>query len=250
MKYTVPLILAFFLCHICHAQHISDFTSFEAIGQDTNFNLPSTHTFQVLIEQGDDLHKGGELPGKVDFTGYVPRNGSSKYGYLSINSEAVPGAVSILDIEFNDVLGSWLIDYSAAVDFSLDFPTIANCSGTVTPWNTIITCEEYTSIDLEADPDYGFDKDINGDGYHDLGWAIEIDPATKMIINQTGGRDDKDKLWAMGNFKHENAVISTDHRTVYQGADATYKNVATREGDGYLFKFVASRAEFLSCSFS
>ena len=69
----------------------------------------------------------------------------------------------ILDIEFDDVLGSWSWDKnnSKLVGFSLLseliifppeleslFPTAANCSGTVTPWNTIITCEEYTSIEL------------------------------------------------------------------------------------------------------
>ena len=43
----------------------------------------------------------------------------------------------------------------------------------------------------------------------------------------------------MGNFKHENAVIRADHKTVYQGADAT-------NGDGYLFKFVAAQAQDLS----
>ena len=43
----------------------------------------------------------------------------------------------------------------------------------------------------------------------------------------------------MGNFKHENAVILADHKTVYQGADAT-------NGDGYLFKFVAAQAQDLS----
>jgi len=164
-----------------------------------------------------------------------------------------PGAVTILDIEFDDVTGSWgwnknsskLVDFPLLVNFPLlSFPTAANCSGTVTPWETIISCEEYTSIELyqkntEAGYEWVQSTDLDNDGYHDLGWAIEIDPATKTVINQTGGREDKDKLWAMGNFKHENAVILADHRTVYQGADAT-------NGDGYLFKFVASKAQDLS----
>ena len=188
----------------------------------------------------------------------MPIQGSSKFGYLSLNSEIAPGGVTILDIEFDDSEGKWMLDKSQVVDFYIDpvpgssntFATISNCSGTVTPWGTIISCEETTSIETEAYCQnsnnteklrcvYFNQRDNNGDGYDDFGWAIEIDPATKTIINQEGGRSDKDKLWAMGNFKHENAVILADHKTVYQGADAT-------NGDGYLFKFVAAQAQDLS----
>ncbi len=235
MKSMVPLILSFFLCALVFAQqkHISDFTSLDPDAQDSIFHLPLTHKFQYLIEHTDPLTQGGSMPDNLDFAGYVPVQGSSKFGYLSINSESAPGGVTILDIEFDDTTGRWVVDNSQAVDFSFPFPTVANCSGTVTPWNTIITCEEYTSIEL------GLGEDLNLDGYHDFGWAIEIDPATKTIINQTDGRPDKDKLWAMGNFKHENAVVHNNLRTVYQGADDT-------KGQGYLFKFVASNSTDLS----
>ncbi len=246
MKSTVSLILSFFLCTLCYSQHISDFESLPPGSQDEIFHLPSTHSFQILFDTQQFLDLGGVIPDinsgpNFDFTGYVPREGSSKFGYLSINSEIAPGAVTILDIEFDDSRGLWSVDNSELVDFSLLFPTAANCSGTVTPWNTIITCEEYTSIELNANPQYPWvtTRDLNGDGYDDFGWAVEIDPATKTILNQAGGREDKDKLWAMGNFKHENAVIRADHKTVYQGADAT-------NGQGYLFKFVATKAKDLS----
>jgi len=254
MKSAVSLVLSFFLCMLGYAQHISEFTSLASEAQDSNFNLPSTHSFQILFTTQQFLDLGGLIPEinsgpNFDFTGYVPREGSSKLGYLSINSEIAPGAVTILDIEFDDSLGRWIVDGSELVDFSfLEFPTAANCSGTVTPWNTIISCEEYTSIELDGNSKYPWvtTTDLNGDGYDDFGWAVEIDPSTKKIINQPGGREDKDKLWAMGNFKHENAVIRADLRTVYQGADAPYRNEETREGDGYLFKFVASNREDLS----
>lgn len=254
MKNLVPLILYFSLTLYGYSQHISDFVSLDGAVQNDQFHLPDTHTFQILFDTQDFLDLGGVIPEiwsgpNLDFTGFVPRAGSSRYGYLSINSEIAPGAVTILDIEFDDVLGQWNIDGSGLVDFSNEFPSAANCSGTVTPWNTIITCEEYTSIELEANSKYPWitSRDLNNDGYDDFGWAVEIDPATKKIINQKGGRDDKDKLWAMGNFKHENAVIRADLRTVYQGADAAYVgNDPANGGDGYLFKFVASVAKDLS----
>ena len=262
MKSTVSLVLSFFLCILGYAQHISEFESLAPGIQDENFYLPDTHTFQILFDTQDFLDLGGVIPSNFsgpnfDFTGYVPREGSSKSGYLSINSEIAPGAVTILDIEFDESIGRWRSTNSELVDFPFLLPsepnwfaTVANCSGTVTPWNTIITCEEYTSIELEARSGYDWvtSTDLNGDGYHDFGWAIEIDPVTKTIIDQPGGLLDKpDKLWAMGNFKHENAVIRADSRTVYQGADATYiGNDPANGGDGYLFKFIASNREDLS----
>ncbi|MGB5264543.1 MAG: alkaline phosphatase PhoX, partial [Lutimonas sp.] len=235
-----------FLCVIgslfygfCYAQHISEFESLHNTPQDSDFHLALTHDFQVIIQHGDPLSDGGSLPDNCDFSGFVPRESSSKYGYLSINSESAPGGVSILDIEYDDTSGKWEILKSESVPFPLfSFPTIANCSGTVTPWNTIISCEEYTSIRLKEDPRYGYPLDINFDGYHDFGWAIEIDPATKAVINQPGGRNGPDKLWAMGNFQHENAVVHKNKRTVYQGADNTV-------GEGFLYKFVADVEEKL-----
>ena len=241
MKNDVLLTLLFvnIFCGFLSAQHISEFISLAPAIQDTDLFLPSTHSFQYIIETGDPLTQGGTLPDDLDFTGYVPINNSSKLGYLSINSESAPGAVTILDIELNESIGKWIVNRSEAVNFSSVFATIANCSGNVTPWNTIITCEEYTSIELENNPLYNYPKDLNGDGYHDFGWAIEIDPVTKTVIDQDNGLNGGDKLWAMGNFKHENATIHDNLRTVYQGADAT-------NGDGYLFKFVADNAENLS----
>jgi hypothetical protein len=183
------------------------------------------------------LTQGGVLPTKTDFTGYVPKGGSSENGFLSINSETAPGGVTILDIDYDTTYNIWQTSRSEAIDFSSVIGTIANCSGTVTPWNTIISCEELTSIELETRPGFEYPKDVNNDGYHDFGWAIEIDPVTKTVVDQEGGLNGPDKLWAMGNFKHENAVVHSNQRTIYQGADAQI---------GHLYKFVADSPKNLS----
>jgi len=250
-KLFITILCVIITCEFLLAQHISDFNSLPPAIQNTDLFLPTTHSFQYIIEEGDVLTEGGTLPNLCDFTGYVPLNNSSKKGYLSINSENNPGGVTILDIELNEENGEWIVNRSEAVDFSsfaLIYPgTIANCSGTVTPWNTIISCEEVTSYDTE---DYClnnpgsseclfYSKDTNDDGYYDYGWSIEIDPITKTVINQDGGRAGPDKLWAMGNFKHENVAIRSNKMTVYQGADDT-------QGEGFLFKFVADNEENLS----
>ena len=244
-KFFICLVLLGLSIHSMDAQHISEFSSLGQGVPTTDFKLTATHTFQYLIESGDALTEGDTLPDKCDFTGYVPLNNSSKMGYLSVNSESAPGAVSILDIELDDTLGKWVVQSSEAVAFDFGLPfggTAANCSGTVTPWHTIISCEEYTTKEIQnkyslTDSSLKVDEDLNGyDGY---GWAIEIDPVTKQVIDQPGGRDGSDKLWAMGNFKHENAVVHHNTRTVYQGADDT-------SGEGFLFKFVADEKENLS----
>ncbi|MDC6390695.1 DUF839 domain-containing protein [Maribacter sp. PR1] len=221
----LSILFVLLITQVVVGQNIGDFQSLVPTGQNTDLIIPSSHTFQKIISRDDPLSQGGNLPGYIDFTGYVPINNSNEKGYLSLNSETVPGGVSILDINFNTVTGLWSTSFSSKVDFSGVVGTIANCSGTVTPWNTIITCEEYTSQEI-ADQ-YPFPIDSNGDGYDDFGWAVEIDPVTKTVI---------DKRWALGNFKHENLVIHNNQRTAYQGADATV---------GYLFKFVADNQQDL-----
>jgi len=208
-----------------YSQQIADFTSIEPHVQDSYFHLPETHTFQYIIEEGDLLTEGGRLPGKPDFTGFVPENGnSSNKGFLSINSELSPGGITILEVAYDFVRG-WEVLKSEAVNFNNVQGTANNCSGTVTPWSTIISCEEVVSADN------------NGDGYNDMGWAIEIDPVTKSVVDQNGGLTGGDKLWALGNFQHENVVIHPNLRTVYQGRD---------HANGYLFKFVADVEKTLS----
>ena len=99
------IILTWLISGLFYAQHISEFNSLTQGVQDTDFHLPSTHYFQYIIEHGDALTQGGILPDVCDFAGYVPINSSSKFGYLSINSESAPGAVTILDIELNESIG-------------------------------------------------------------------------------------------------------------------------------------------------
>lgn len=206
---------------------ISCFTSLGNIGQSGTLRLPSSHRFQMLMKQGEAYTTGGgSVPGNHDFTGYVPISGSSTNGYLSVNHENTPGGVSMMQIAYNSGSKLWNVNSNQAIDFYNNdlVTTTRNCSGGVTPWGTIITCEEtYNS------------GDNNGDGYTDVGWCVEIDPVTKAV--KTYGSSRQEKLWGLGRMRHENVVVAADRRTVYYGEDG---------GTSCVYKFVANTAENLS----
>ena len=203
------------------AQTIGTFNSVSPGPQQQTLVLPATHTFQRLIKTGDALSLGGTLGNNLDFTGYVPIAGSSSNGRLSISTENTPAAVAIVDLSFNFTSDTWTVGTGGNVNFNpTDIGTVARfCSGTVTPNNTIMVSEE----DVTA-------GDVNTDGYIDRGWIIEIDPATRTVINQAGGGANADKLWALGRANRENAVIRSDNAVLYTGTDDA--------AQGFLYKFV------------
>ncbi len=207
------------------SQNIGDFTPIYPGIQTQQLQIPETHSFQLLIKTGDALTGGGTMPVSSDFTGYAPITGSSVNGYVAINSESVPGDVTVLDIQYNDTAKLWNVSASVSVDFPASVTTWANCSGTVTSWGTTITCEE-TDIAV----------DLNADGYKDFGWSIEIDPVTKEVMDYNNDGT-PDKLWAMGRMKHENIAIAPDNKTVYYGNESD---------QGFIYKFICDNAEDLT----
>lgn len=204
--------------------HISCFESLLPIRQNDFIGIPESHDFQYIAREGDPyIGSDGTYRNNFDFTGYVPIDGSSTHGYLSINYETTPGGVSITEVKYNESTGLWENIAGRPVDFSVVQGTARNCSGAVTPWGTIITCEETTPP-----------GDVDGDGYIDIGWCVEIDPVTASVVDYGNGPE---KLWALGRMSHENVVVADDRRTVYFGEDT---------GDGSVYKFVADEAENLS----
>ena len=207
------------------AGHISCFTSVIPTEQRDTLSIPSTHKFQAILKTGDAYSKSGLVPSNFDFTGYVADKGNSKKGYVALNHELTPGGVSILNTQFNCQTGSWVVDSVHAVDFSGPLvKTARNCSGGITPWGTVVTCEE----DAPA-------GDLNSDGYEDIGWNIEIDPVTRKVKQYGNGIPEK--CWAMGRMSHENVAFLNDSITSYYGED---------EADGSVYKFVADKKANLS----
>ncbi|MFC5271029.1 InlB B-repeat-containing protein [Adhaeribacter terreus] len=217
-------------CGPNNSDNIGCFTSVRPVGQTQVITYPTaTHRFQLLAKERITPYTtgpAGTIPGNFDFAGYVPINGSSTLGYLSLNHERTPGEVSVLDLNLNATSMLWNVTGTKRISFA---PVVVrserNCSGMVTPWGTVITAEESTSS-----------GDNNNDGYQDVGWLVEIDPATGLIPDYDGNGS-RDKLWAMGRMRHENMALMPDRKTAYFTEDGNTKCV---------YKFVATQAGNLS----
>lgn len=103
--------------------------------------------------------------------------------------------------------------------------TVANCSGGLTPWGTVLTCEENfdTAWDAANAESAGWSRFYKAP-LEDYGWVVEVDPKTKS------GR----KLTALGRFEHEGACVqlsADNHIVVYMGDDAKFQK---------LYKFVSA----------
>ncbi len=139
------------------------------------------------------------------------------------------------------------IDARTQIPFAWDRPiagqtyaigTLGNCGGGVTPWRTILTCEEnnqefYGERDytggkaggiVRDETVYGWDKVFSYPPEH-YGWVVEVNPLTGVAK----------KLVALGRFGHESATVAVarDGRcVVYSGDDAN---------DRCLYKFIADQ---------
>ncbi|MBC7777148.1 MAG: DUF839 domain-containing protein [Phycisphaerae bacterium] len=197
------------------AQNISVFTSVVPTSQTGHLVLPPTHDFQVLAQTGDTLADGSTLRYAPDFTAFVPKNERSDRGYLSINHEiaGLQGGVTVFDLAFDPLNQIWEITHGLPIDFSGAGGISRPCSGTVTPWGTVISGEEYILT-----------SDLDSNGYNDAGWLIESRPSDRQFVQ---------KIWKAGNAWHENCAIASDQKTVYWGADDYSR--------GYVFKYVATQ---------
>jgi len=226
LQFAIILFYVFTIFEVAFTQSIGTFSSVQPTAQVQNLVLPSTHTFQFLTKSGTLLSDGTSLGINLDFTGFVPNAGSSELGKLSISSEVTPAKCAIFDVQYNPATKLWEINSGKNVSFkSSDLGQVATfCSGTVTPNNTIMVCEENITS-----------GDNNSDGFQDLGWVIEIDPLTGTVIDHNSDGK-QDKLWALGRHAHENVVIKSDQSVLYWGADHStagyvYKFVPTTPGD-------------------
>ena len=124
--------------------------------------------------------------------------------------------------------------------------TLANCSGGVTPWNTVLTCEEnYQYYYGQRTPEEGVegistDDEVNSDATwlndpknvqppEHYGWVVEVDPFDRK------SRPRK-HTW-LGRVRHENVALTISKKSgrivAYTGHD---------QPDECIYKFVSSGA--------
>ncbi|MEQ9423733.1 MAG: DUF839 domain-containing protein [Cyclobacteriaceae bacterium] len=117
--------------------------------------------------------------------------------------------------------------------------TLANCAGGLTPWGTILTCEEnyhnfFGLRDLQEGPRtrqsvHGWEKYYDHPPEH-YGWVVEVDLKT----------GDAKKLVGLGRCEHEAAAVHQEDDgicVVYTGDD--------KEGE-HLYKFIGAEANSLT----
>ena len=134
--------------------------------------------------------------------------------------------------------------------------TLAGCGGGVTPWNTILSCEEnyqdffgentyLNGAPVFTKSELGWEKFFNHPPEH-YGWVVEINPLTGAAK----------KLTALGRFAHEAATVVTAHdgrAVIYMGDDKAneciYKFIAAKPGsleEGELFVANIHKGEWIS----
>lgn len=216
---SILVIATFFTGINGNSQSVAEFVSMAPAAQTEVLKIPCSHSFQMLVKEGQILSDGTNLPSSSDFTAYFET--SPNQGILTINHENIAGAVTRHNIQFDTVQQLWSLGTSGYVNFADVVGTYRPCSGGVSPWGTLFCGEEYVSS-----------ADANSDGYLDAGWLYEVDPMTGLLMDPDSNGV-RDKNWAMGRMVHENVCFSPDSTTAYYGVDNAF--------NGYLFKFVASQ---------
>jgi secreted PhoX family phosphatase len=250
MKTQLILILIFFSILPLHAQYPFKEIPFQ---EKTNtFLLTKTLAYTVLFKTGDTVYtntgKWGFAKGQHDMILAIPGSSSNNI-LLAVSHECNDssslfgdgGGMSIVPIEYKNNL--WYVsDTIKNIDFTSVGGTYNNCSGTyVKEKNTILTAEEGTPFNNESlykkGKGYRDTSDINHlRRFENTGWMVEVDPRSKTALH---------KLYKMGRFVHESALVLADGKTVFLTDDFApsvfFKFVATEknsfeEGQLYAYK--------------
>jgi secreted PhoX family phosphatase len=176
-----------------------------------------------------------------DFNGFVSTGANE--GYLFTNWESYPGGMSRMKI-IKDNFGSWSVTEAMMLDFDSVQGTAANCFGSVSPWGTPLTSEEWivrSNVNSTTDASWNDPANTSTDNMEALtapdfpnpyryGYIAEVTAPTSdapIVV----------KHFTVGRYEHENSTVMPDRKTMYSSQDDT---------GGVLFKFIADAAEDLT----
>ena len=196
----------------------------------------------IYTLDGAELVLENDMP---DFNGFIST--ADNEGYLFSNWEELPGGMSRMKVE-KDQFGMWEVTEAMMLDFSPVCGTAANCFGSMSPWNTPLTSEEWvvnSSVDTTTSPSWNDPEAVSTNARLGRMWQLTAPDAPNpynygYIAEVTEPLADEPvivKHFTMGRYEHENSTVMPDGKTVYLSQDDT---------GGVLFKFVADTAEDLS----
>ncbi|KXG44352.1 alkaline phosphatase PhoX [Tepidibacillus decaturensis] len=167
---------------------------------------------------------------------YISRDqtGNSAYGQ-------VPASISLSTIDQNRTTGELKVVDLKKVDFSKVDGLWIPCNGSVTPWNTHLSSEEYDADAraYEADQNKTFVGSFTKNYFQDENKVGN--PYAYGYIPEVVVRPDNSttvvKHYSMGRFSHELGKVAPDGKTVFFGDDGT---------NTMLFMYVADNAQDLS----
>ena len=196
----------------------------------------------IYTLDGEELVLENDMP---DFNGFIST--AEGEGYLFSNWEELPGGMSRMKVE-KDEFGMWEVKEAMMLDFSPVWGTAANCFGSMSPWGTPLTSEEWvvnSAVDTTTSPSWNNPEAVSTDARLGRMWQMTAPDAPNpynygYIAEVTEPLADEPvivKHFTMGRYEHENSTVMPDGKTVYLSQDDT---------GGVLFKFVADTAEDLS----
>jgi len=164
---------------------------------------------------------------------FLATNQAGTEGYLVTNYECRPGTISKVYLRKEG--NSWNVLEGENVNFDAVRGTWNNCGSSLTPWNTVLSGEEYEPVALT---DTWKDNVSSMTAYlgqqanpYDYGWLVEIAP-------DPTGEDSAalvTKHYSLGRFSHEMGFVMPDGKTIIHGDDGAnvvlFKTVADEAGD-------------------
>jgi secreted PhoX family phosphatase len=180
--------------------------------------------------------KGGNPLSLITHFEYITSDNANKSAY-----GIVPASENLSTIDQNKTTGELSVTNMKKIDFSAVDGLWIPCNGSVTPWNTFLSSEEYEPNAIEYEKDatktsvssftkYYYQSDSKKGNPYLYGYLPEItvnaDSSTSVV-----------KHYSMGRFSHELGKVAPDHKTVFFGDDG--KNTM-------LFMYIADHAQDLT----